>query len=146
MTIIKTIIIYILAIVIVGNFGTVAISLPAMHFLRPLIAKIKWFHLIAFALLDAIGNFIAVFIVSLLCKLLLIAPNSLMIIIPLVYTIIEDNKRIERAKAGKSSAKRLFEQENELEEYDQKQDVRIEYAHLIGDTMGLLLGLFYFFF
>jgi len=69
-----------------------------------------------------------------------------MIVIPLIYTIIEDSKRIERAKAGKSSVKRLFEQENESEEYDQKQDLRIEYVHLIGDTMGLLLGLLYFFF
>jgi len=73
-----------------------------------------------------------------------IDTNLITELIPLILRINNDNNRIKRAKKGEATVKRLFESSNELENYDQKHDIRIEYSHLIGDVIGLLLGSIYF--
>lgn len=143
MIIVKTILIYILAVPIVGSLAGVVPYLLGFS-LRPLIAKDKWLQPILVAFFNVVGNFLAVFIISLLCKLFSVKSNVLMIVIPFIYTMIEGNNRIERAKAGKSSVIQMFERSNKLEEYNRQQEIRIERAYLIGDIIGLLLGSLYF--
>ena len=67
-----------------------------------------------------------------------------MIIIPSIYAIKNNNERINRAKKGISNVKRMLIESDEIKEYNQKEDIRIEYAYQISDIIGLLLGILYF--
>ena len=66
MEIIKIILMYLLAIFIVACSDIIAF--PLIILLRLLIRKIKPIQPVIFAVLDIISNFIAVFIIVLLCK------------------------------------------------------------------------------
>ena len=142
MELIKVILIYILAIFIVAFFGNIFILLFIP--LGPLMRKIKSIMPIISAALDIASNFIAVFIIVLLCDKLNIKPTLLMVIIPGVLTIQNNTSRIKRAKEGIASVKHMLESSGESDTYEQELDVRNEYAHLIGDVTGLLLGTIYF--
>jgi hypothetical protein len=142
MEFIKVILIYILAIFIVTFFGNIFILLfiPIL----PLMRKIKSIMPIILAVLDIASNFIAVFIIVLLCDKLNIKTTLLMVIIPGVLTIENNISRIKRAKKGIASVKRMFENSGESDSYEQELDVKNEYGHLIGDVTGLLLSTIYF--
>ena len=142
MELIKVILIYILAIFIVAFFGNIFILLFIL--LGPLMRKIKSIMPIISAVLDIASNFIAVFIIVLLCDKLNIKSTLLMVIIPGVLTIQNNTSRIKRAKEGIASVKHMLESSGESDTYEQELDVRNEYAHLIGDVTGLLLGTIYF--
>ena len=142
MELMKVILIYILAILIVAFFGNIFILLFIP--LGPLMRKIKSIMPIISAALDIASNFIAVFIIVLLCDKLNIKPTLLMVIIPGVLTIQNNTSRIKRAKEGIASVKHMLESSGESDTYEQELDVRNEYAHLIGDVTGLLLGTIYF--
>ena len=79
MEFIKVIFVYILAIFIVTFFGNIFILLFIPLF--PLMRKIKLIMPIILAVLDIASNFIAVFIIVLLCDKLNIKPTLLMVII-----------------------------------------------------------------
>jgi len=96
MELIKVILIYILAFFIVAFFGNIFILLFIP--LAPLMRKIKSIMPIISAVLDIASNFIAVFIIVLLCDKLNIKPTLLMVIIPGVLTIQNNTLRIKRAK------------------------------------------------
>jgi hypothetical protein len=142
MEFIKVILIYILAIFIVTFFGNIFILLfiPIL----PLMRKIKSIMPIILAVLDIASNFIAVFIIVLLCDKLNIKTTLLMVIIPGVLTIENNISRIKRAKKGIASVKHMLENSSESDSYEQELDVRNEYGHLIGDVTGLLLSTIYF--
>jgi len=140
--IIKTIFIYLLAIIIVATSDY--ILFPLVLLLKPLMRYRKQIQLIILVVIEIVSNFIAVFFIFLLCKLFSIKPDILMVVIPLILRINNDNNRIKRAKKGEATVKRVFESSDELENYDQKHDIRIEYSFLIGDVIGLLLGSIYF--
>jgi hypothetical protein len=142
MEFIKVILIYILAIFIVTFFGNIFILLfiPIL----PLMRKIKSIMPIILAVLDIASNFIAVFIIVLLCDKLNIKTTLLMVIIPGVLTIENNISRIKRAKKGIASVKHMLENSSESDSYEQEPDVRNEYGHLIGDVTGLLLSTIYF--
>jgi len=142
MELIKVILIYILAIFIVAFFGNIFILLFIP--LGPLMRKIKSTMPIISAVLDIASNFIAVFIIVLLCNKLNITPTLLMVIIPGVLTIKNNTSRIKRAKRGIANVKHMLERSSEPDSYEQELDVRNEYAHQIGDVTGLLLGAIYF--
>ena len=142
MELVKVILIYILAIFIVAFFGNIFILLFIP--LSPLMRKIKSIMPIVSAVLDIASNFIAVFIIVLLCDKLNIKPTLLMVIIPGVLTIQNNTSRIKRAKKEITNVKYMLEKSGELDSYEQELDVRNEYAHLIGDVTGLLLGTIYF--
>jgi len=142
MELVKVIFIYILAFFIVAFFGNIFILLFIP--LGPLMRKIKSIMPIISAVLDIASNFIAVFIIVLLCDKLNIKPTLLMVIIPGVLTIQNNTSRIKRAKRGIANAKYMLERSGESDSYEQELDVRNEYAHLIGDVTGLLLGTIYF--
>jgi hypothetical protein len=142
MELIKVILIYILAFFIVAFFGNIFILLFIP--LGSLMRKIKSIMPIISAVLDIASNFIAVFIIVLLCDKLNIKPTLLMVIIPGVLTIQNNTSRIKRAKKGIANVKYMFERSGESDSYEQELDVRNEYAHLIGDVTGLLLGTIYF--
>lgn len=142
MELVKVILIYILAFFIVAFFGNIFILLFIP--LGPLMRKIKSIMPIISAVLDIASNFVAVFIIVLLCDKLNIKPTLLMVIIPGVLTIQNNTSRIKRAKRGIANAKYMLEKSGELDSYEQELDVRNEYAHLIGDVTGLLLGTIYF--
>ena len=142
MELIKVIFIYILAFFIVAFFGNIFILLFIP--LGPLTRKIKSIMPIISAVLDIASNFIAVFIIVLLCDKLNIKPTLLMVIIPGVLTIQNNTSRIKRAKKGMANVKYMLERSDESDTYEQELDVRNEYAHLIGDVTGLLLGTIYF--
>ena len=139
---IKVILIYILAFFIVAFFGNIFILLFIS--LGPLMRKIKSIMPIISAALDIASNFIAIFIIVLLCDKLNIKPTLLMVIIPGVLTIQNNTSRIKRAKKGIANVKHMLENSGESDTYEQELDVRNEYAHLIGDVTGLLLGTIYF--
>jgi len=148
--IIKTIFIYLLAIIIVAT-NDIYILFPLVLLLKPLMRYRKQIQLIILVVIEIVSvvieivsNFIAVFFIFLLCKLFSIKPDILMVVIPLILRINNDNNRIKRAKKGEATVKRVFESSDELENYDQKHDIRIEYSYLIGDVIGLLLGSIYF--
>jgi hypothetical protein len=142
MEFIKVILIYIFAIFIVTFFGNIFILLfiPIL----PLMRKIKSIMPIILAVLDIASNFIAVFIIVLLCDKLNIKTTLLMVIIPGVLTIENNISRIKRAKKGIASVKHMLENSSESDSYEQEPDVRNEYGHLIGDVTGLLLSTIYF--
>jgi hypothetical protein len=142
MEFVKVILIYILAIFIVTFFGNIFILLfiPIL----PLMRKIKSIMPIILAVLDIASNFIAVFIIVLLCDKLNIKTTLLMVIIPGVLTIENNISRIKRAKKGIASVKHMLENSGESDSYEQELDVRNEYGHLIGDVTGLLLSTIYF--
>jgi len=142
MELVKVIFIYILAFFIVAFFGNIFILLFIP--LGPLMRKIKSIMPIISAVLDIASNFIAVFAIVLLCDKLNIKPTLLMVIIPGVLTIQNNTSRIKRAKRGIANAKYMLERSGESDSYEQELDVRNEYAHLIGDVTGLLLGTIYF--
>ena len=142
MELIKVILIYILAIFIVAFFGNIFILLFIP--LGPLMRKIKSIMPIMSAVLDVASNFIAVFIIVFLCNKLNITPTLLMVIIPGVLTIQNNISRIKRAKKEIANVKHMLESSGESDTYEQELDVRNEYAHLIGDVTGLLLGTIYF--
>jgi hypothetical protein len=106
--------------------------------------KIKLIMPIILAVLDIASNFIAVFIIVLLCDKLNIKPTLLMVIIPGALTIENNISRINRAKKGIANVKHMLENSDESDSYEQKLDVRNEYGHLIGDVTGLLLSTIYF--
>ncbi len=142
MELVKVILIYILAFFIVAFFGNIFILLfiPLGSMMR----KIKSIIPIISAVLDIASNFIAVFIIVVLCDKLNIKPTLLMVIIPGVLTIQNNTSRIKRAKKGIANVKYILERSDESDSYEQELDVRNEYAHLIGDITGLLLGTIYF--
>jgi len=142
MELIKVILIYILAFFIVAFFGNIFILLFIP--LAPMVRKIKSIMPIISAVLDIASNFIAVFIIVLLCDKLNIKPALLMVIIPGVLTIQNNISRIKRAKKGITNVKHMLEKSDESDSYEQELDMRNEYAHLIGDVTGLLLGTIYF--
>ena len=142
MELVKVILIYILAIFIVAFFGNMFILLFIP--LAPLIRKIKSIMPIISAVLDIASNFIAVFVIVLLCNKLNVIPTLLMVIIPGVLTIQNNASRIKRAKEGKANVKYMFARSGDSNSYNQEMDVRNEYAHQIGDVTGLLLGTIYF--
>lgn len=96
MELIKVILIYISAIFIVAFFGNIFILLFIP--LGPLMRKIKSIMPMISAVLDIVSNFIAVFVVVLLCDKLNVKPTLLMVIIPGVLTIQNNTSRIKRAK------------------------------------------------
>ncbi len=106
MEFIKVILIYILAVFIVTFFGNIFILLfiPIL----PLMRKIKSIMPIILAVLDIASNFIAVFIIVLLCNKLNIKTTLLMVIIPGVLTIENNISRIKRAKKGITSVKHML--------------------------------------
>jgi len=138
----KVILIYILAIFIVAILGNmfILLSIP----LRPLMRKVKSIMPIISAILDIASNFIAVFVIVLLCNKLNVTPTLLMVIIPGVLTIQNNASRIKRAKKGIANVKYMLEKSGESNTYELELDVRNEYAYLIGDVTGLLLGTIYF--
>jgi hypothetical protein len=142
MELVKVILIYILAFFIVAFFGNIFILLFIP--LGPLMRKIKSIMPIISAVLDIASNFIAVFVIVLLCNKLNIKPTLLMVIIPGLLTIQNNASRIKRAKREIANVKYMLEKSGELDSYEQELDVRNEYAHLIGDVIGLLLGTIYF--
>lgn len=142
MELVKVILIYILAFFIVAFFGNIFILLFIP--LGPLMRKIKSIMPIISTVLDIASNFIAVFIIVLLCDKLNIIPTLLMVIIPGLLTIQNNTSRIKRAKKGIANVKHMLESSGESDTYEQELDVRNEYAHLIGDVTGLLLGTIYF--
>lgn len=142
MELIKVILIYILAFFIVAFFGNIFILLFIP--LAPMVRKIKSIMPIISAVLDIASNFLAVFIIVLLCDKLNIKPTLLMVIIPGVLTIQNNTSRIKRAKKETANVKHMLERSGESDTYEQELDVRNEYAHLIGDVTGLLLGTIYF--
>jgi hypothetical protein len=106
--------------------------------------KIKSIMPIISVVLDIASNFIAVFVIVLLCNKLNIKPTLLMVIIPGLLTIQNNASRIKRAKRRIANVKYMLEKSGEPDLYEQELDVRNEYAHLIGDVTGLLLGTIYF--
>jgi len=142
MELVKVILIYILAFFIVAFFDNIFILffIP----LGALMRKIKSIMPIISAVLDIASNFIAIFIIVLLYDKLNIKPTLLMVIIPGVFTIQNNTSRIKRAKKGIANVKYMLEKSDESDSYEQELDMRNEYAHLIGDVTGLLLGTIYF--
>jgi hypothetical protein len=139
---INNILIYIGAVFIVAFFGNIFLILSTP--IIPLIKKIKSLTPIIITIIDICSNFFAVFLVVLLCSKLNVKPTLLMIIIPGILTIQNDSLKIKKAKIGISNVEKILERSGEAESYLQELDVRIEYAHLIGDVIGLLLGTIYF--
>ena len=58
-------------------------------------------------------------------KKITVKPYLLMMVVPFILTIDNDNERIKRAKMGEATVKYMFERSGELDEYDQIQDIRI---------------------
>jgi hypothetical protein len=143
MGILKIILVYILSVFAVAVVGYIFLPIAP---LQRLFKKIKLITtIILFNLAIAIASkFIAVFIISWLCDKFSVKPALFMVIIPFVLTIRNNNNRIMLAEKGKSNVKYMLEEYGELDEYDQKLDIRIEYAHQIGDVTGLILGTIYF--
>jgi hypothetical protein len=91
-------------------------------------------------LLDAIKICAAVLLASWLIHKIGQSPTWLMFLIPGFLMYRNDLMRIKRVKAGRSNVKQMLEQNGHPESYDQRHDLWIERAHLLGDVSGWILG------
>ena len=102
--------------------------------------KAKWFFPFVICLLDVIKICVAVLLASWLVHKIGQSPSWLMFLIPGCLMVRNDLMRINRVKEGKSNVKRIFEQNGEPESYDQRHDLLMERAHLVGEVTGWLVG------
>lgn len=68
-----------------------------------------------------------------------------MLVLPGFYLLSNDFRRLSRAKKGASNVRLMLERNKETNSYDKAHDIKMEKAYLVGDVIGYLLGIFYFF-
>lgn len=142
----KIIVTYILAIVIVAILGNIGLLflLPIRKFL----AKSKPLILGVCTSIAVCSNIFAVYFFVWLCSKLKVQPTLTMLIIPYLLTVSTDFKRIRRAESGVRMAEISWEETGELHYGSEKFKsflVRNEYGYLLGDILGLSLGVVLFF-
>jgi hypothetical protein len=113
---------------------------PITLYLAVALKKAKWLSPFIICLRDVVMNVAAVFLASWLIHKIGQSPSWLMFLIP-GYLMVQNNlMRINRVKEGRSNVKRMLDQKGELESYDQRHDLWIERAHLLGDVAGWIVG------
>ena len=125
------------------------ITLPLMLLIAPLMEKKKSILPIIIIISEIASNFIAIYIIVIICNALSVKPTFLMLFLPYIIPLQNDFKNLEKSKTKAKNITSLEfykEMQNWSPEYryDTKIDIRIDYAHLIGDVIGLLLGSIYF--
>jgi hypothetical protein len=100
----------------------------------------KWLTPFVTSLLDAMKICCGVLIAAWLIQMIGQTSSWLMFLIP-GYLMVQNNlTRINRVRAGRSSVKRMLEQNGEPESYDQRHDLWVERGHLLGDVIGWIVG------
>jgi small basic protein len=120
------------------------IAVLSMLFLSPILKRFKILLPILIFISNGTLNFISVFIIVLLGNKLGVKPTLLMIIIPAIFSVFNNEERTRRAETGRSNVKDMLEKSGELKEYDKKRDVINEYSYYLSDVIGLLVGVLYF--
>ena len=140
MNILKQIILWFSAIIIVG--GADIFALPIILLLCGNIIKKNWCKLIVHGIGGFIGHFLAIFIVIKIAYLLKIKPSILIIIIPILLMYRNDMGRIRQAKSGQSRVAKMLMSRGL--EYDQKFHVYQEWTVMICSFVGLAVGIVVF--
>ena len=142
----KIIVTYILAIIILAILGNIGLLffLP----IRKILAKSKSLIIIVCTLITFCSNIFAVYFLVWLCSKLNVQPMLTMLIIPYLLIVLKGFKRIRRAESGVRMAEISWEETGELHYGSEKFKsflVRNEYGYLLGDILGLSLGVLLFF-
>lgn len=137
---------HILAIIIFAILGNIGLLffLP----LRKKLAKSKSLLVIVSTSMTFFSNIFAVYVLVYLCGKLIVQPLLTMLIIPYLIILLKGFKRIRRAKSGRRMAEISYEVTGELFHGSEKFKsflVRNEYGYLLGDILGLSLGVALFF-
>lgn len=145
MAMLKIIAVYVLAIVVVAVLGNIGLLLflPFKKYLT----KAKSLMLAVFPLVAACSNIFAVYIFVWLCHKLGVQATLTMFIIPYLLTVSTDFKRIKRAESGRRMMGISLVETGEPHYGSEKFQsflVRNEYGYLIGDILGLSLGVVLF--
>ena len=145
-TMIKTILVYIVSIPLVGLIG----NLFALSWLilGKRILKIKPLNLFLSFCQSVASNVFLLFIIISICHLLQAQPVWAMWILPSFITIMGDLKRIDRVKSGRRMAEVSLQETGEIHHGSQEFQtflMRSEYAYYSGDILGLLIGSIIFF-
>jgi len=140
--VLKTIAVYILAIIVVAVFS--AIGLLILFPFGKQLGKSKRSILVITAILTAFSNILAIYIFVWLCHKLTIQPTLPMFILPYILTIFSDLKRIKRAERGVRMAEISYQQTGEYHHGSNEFQVflvRNEYGYFVADITGLTLGI-----
>lgn len=137
---------HILAIIILAILGNIGLLffLPIQNIL----AKSKSLIIIVCTSMTFCSNIFAVYFLVWLFSKLNVQPMLTMLIIPYLLTVLKGFKRIRRAKSGRRMAEISYEVTGEMyygSNNFQSFLVRHEYGYLLGDVLGLSVGVALFF-
>src|SRR3972149_8153256 len=93
---------------------------------KPLISRVRWTAPIAYFLYAFVGGFGAVWAYITLAERTFLEVTYFMLLLPALFQLWNDTRRVSWAKKGLSGAKRVLEHIGEPESYDQATDVRSE--------------------
>ncbi|MBU1259767.1 MAG: hypothetical protein KJ757_04170 [Planctomycetes bacterium] len=139
------IVVYVLAIIDIAILGNIGLLLLLPFYKQ--IAKVKPLMQIGCFLVAVFSNVFAVYVFVWLCGKLDVLPTLGMLIIPYLLTIAKDFKRIKRAKSGIRMAEISLQETGEIHYGSQKFLsflILNEYVYLVGDILGLSLGVVFF--
>ncbi len=88
------------------------------------------------------ANFLSVFVIALVAGYFSVTIPTIILIFFILFFVINDTRRIRRAKSGIATARFILESLGQS--YDQSADIRKEYADFVGNFFGLVLGVWVF--
>ena len=115
--------------------------LPIAIAFAALLKKRRSLFLIGAGLCPAAKMLTAVCLSALVCRLLGTGPALLMLIIPAVFSFRNGFRRIGRARSTMSQAEVSTDEQTGAPPHAATQNLRREWAHLIGTLIGLLVGI-----
>ncbi len=134
---------YISAIIVVAIMGNIGLLFLVPF--RTLLRKSNLFNIAVSTGANICSNILAVYIVFWLSSKLKVEPSFAMLIVPLLLTLSNDFKRLDKVKRGISRVRDMLEMQGEQYCDNTKLfEIRSEYAYLIGDVIGLSLGAIFF--
>lgn len=137
MIILKTVLMYILAIFLVAGSGL--FMFPFLIITRKLLTINKFLGILINGIAQAIGHFFVVFLITWIASLMSVEASYLMILVPMILMTGNNSRRINEAKRGTSTVARMAG-----ENYDHALHIKQEYIDSTMGLVGLIAGIVVF--
>jgi len=133
---------YITAFILNGVVNMIALFILVSF--QPLITKYRWFIPVASFLYAFVAGAGAVWIYTVLSQNTFLELTYFMLLVPAIFQLLNDMKRVDLAKQGLSGAKRMLENIDDLESYDQAIEVKAELSVKFGRVIGFVISILLF--
>lgn len=123
--------------------GGIAVSVLLTILTAPLLKRSRALHVASHFVYDFLGASVSVYIAVSVCSLMGADITWLMILLPGLFVLNRNLKRVQGALAGDSEVSRLWKRHG-LVRYSCTLEVLMEIGRLTGASLGLVVGMLLF--